>query len=78
MRRCTRAGCGWGAIAPSGAAATEQYVRHLVEDHASVVDVGIPEGMVQVRVGENDEWVTMTPDEARELHATLHGARDDE
>lgn len=78
MRRCERAGCGWQAIAPSEAVAAEQYARHLVEAHASEVDADVPEGMVQVRAGGSDDWVTMTPDEAREFHAALHGARRDE
>lgn len=67
MVRCHYPGCAWQAIAPSTAAAREQYLQHVVDEHAREVDVDIPEGMVQVKVGD-DEWRTVTPEEARRLH----------
>ncbi len=65
MRRCTRDGCRWQAIAASRDAAAEQYARHLVEAHTTERAADVPEGMVQVRFGEDDEWRTVTPDEVR-------------
>lgn len=50
----------------------------FIEAHASKIAATVPEGMVQVRVGDNDDGVTMTPDEARELHAGLNGTHHDE
>jgi predicted small metal-binding protein len=73
MIRCSQPGCAWQAIAPSEDAAWTQYAEHLVDEHAQSVDVDIPEGMVQVRFGEDDEWVTVTAEEARELHDAVHG-----
>lgn len=67
MMQCSRPGCGWQAIAPSTAAAREQYLVHLVEAHTQDVDAEIPDGMVQVHVGD-DEWVTVSFDEATALH----------
>lgn len=66
MLRCTQAGCRWVAIAPSEEAAREEYERHIREEHVTSVDADIPDGMVQVKV--DDEWTTMTPEEARSLH----------
>lgn len=71
--RCQRPNCGWEAIAPSGAAAREQYAEHLVEAHTTTVEAEVPDGMVQVRAGEDDEWTTVTVEEARRLHEDLHG-----
>lgn len=73
MHRCDREGCGWQAIAPTGAAAAEQFARHLVAAHGRETDADVPEGMVQVRTGEDDEWTTMTLEEAKAFHATRHG-----
>jgi predicted small metal-binding protein len=73
MYRCKRPGCGWQSIAPSEEAAFDQYVEHLVEEHAERVDADVPEGMVQVRFGESDEWRTVTPEEAHRLHREHHG-----
>lgn len=78
MRTCNRPGCGWRAIAPSAAAAVKQYARHVLEAHSTEVEADVPEGMVQVRSGEDDEWTTMTVEEAREFHAGLHGGETDE
>jgi predicted small metal-binding protein len=72
MIRCSHPGCSWQAIAPSENAAWNQYAEHLVDEHAQSVDVDIPEGMVQVRFGEDDEWVTVSAEEARELHDAVH------
>ena len=73
MIRCGYDGCGWVAIAPSRQAAREQYDQHIVAEHVEEVDVAekIPEGMVQVKVGEGD-WETMTPEEAKSLHDDAH------
>lgn len=68
MMRCHHPGCRWQAIAPSAALAREQYLQHLVDAHAEQVEADIPEGMVQVKVGDDDEWRTVTPEEARRLH----------
>lgn len=70
--RCSRPGCGWEAIAPSDAAARQQYVEHLVEAHSTTVDADVPEGMVQVKAGDAEEWTTVTVEEALELHEELH------
>ena len=72
MIRCDRDGCGWRAIAPTESAAREQFATHLVSEHASTVDADIPDGMVQVRIGEDDEWQTVTPAEAKLLHDRSH------
>lgn len=66
--RCYHPGCRWQSIAPSLPAAREQYVEHLVDEHVREVDAEVPEGMVQVRFGEDDEWRTVTREEARRLH----------
>ncbi|WP_416839625.1 hypothetical protein [Haloferax sp. DFSO52] len=68
MKRCSHPGCSWQSIAPSGDAALEQFAEHLVESHSKTVDVDIPEGMVQIRLHEDDEWVTTTFEEAQKLH----------
>jgi predicted small metal-binding protein len=73
MVRCSHPGCGWQALAPSEAVAWERYAEHLVAEHASTVDVDIPEGMVQIRFGDGDEWVTTTVEEAGRLHDATHG-----
>jgi predicted small metal-binding protein len=70
--RCLRPGCGWQAIAASRRAATEQYARHLVEAHSTEADAEVPEGMVQVRAGDTEEWQTVTVEEAKRLHALHH------
>lgn len=67
MKQCSRPGCRWQALAPSSAAEREQYLDHLVDAHTQEVDAEVPEGMVQVHVGD-DEWVTVSLDEANELH----------
>lgn len=71
MLRCSRLGCGWQAIAASRQAAAEQYARHLAEAHSTEVSADIPDGMVQVRAGD-DEWQTVTIEEAKRLHALQH------
>lgn len=72
--RCPRPDCGWHAVAPSEAAAREQLAEHVVAEHAREADPDetIPEGMVQVRVGEDDEWKTVTVEEAKALHEAHH------
>ncbi|WP_158056176.1 hypothetical protein [Halorussus halophilus] len=69
--RCEKPGCRWTAIAPSSAAAREQYREHLKDEHTTEVDAEIPEGMVQVKV--DGEWKTMTPEEAKSFHEDGHG-----
>lgn len=71
MYSCERADCGWQSIAPSEEAAFEQYVDHLLDEHTRVVEADVPEGTVQVRVG--DEWRTVARAEARQLHREEYG-----
>lgn len=73
MTRCSRPGCGWRAIAPSREAAAEQYAKHLVEEHTAEEEADIPDGMVQIRFGDGEEWRTVTLEEAKRLHALHHG-----
>ncbi|WP_411963353.1 hypothetical protein [Haloferax sp. YSMS24] len=72
MKRCSHPGCAWQSIAPSADAALEQYAEHLVNAHSKTVDADVPDGMVQIRFSEEDEWVTTTFEEARELHDEVH------
>lgn len=72
MRQCPLPDCGWQAIAPSEEAASRQLENHFIDVHTEEVDVDIPEGMVQVRCGPDDEWRTMTPEEARAFHRNIH------
>lgn len=73
MVRCPRTGCRWQSIAPSEEAARTQYAKHLVAEHTTEVDAEIPDGMVEVRLGEDDEWRLMTVEEAKALHEDHHG-----
>jgi predicted small metal-binding protein len=73
MVHCTQTGCGWQSIAPSEPAAQRQYAEHLVEEHTEDVDREIPAGMVEVRLGEDDEWRTMTVEQAKAFHDAVHG-----
>jgi len=68
MRRCRHPGCGWQAIAPSDAVAREQYLEHLVREHAREVDASVPDGMVEVKADGDDEWELLTVEEAKERH----------
>jgi predicted small metal-binding protein len=72
MVHCTHPGCGWQAIAPSQPAAQKQYAEHLVAAHATETDADIPDGKVEVRVDEDDEWRTMTFEQAKAFHEGLH------
>jgi predicted small metal-binding protein len=72
MVRCSHDGCSWQAIAPSEAAAVEQYAEHMVDEHAREVEAEIPEGMVQVKLERGGEWITTTPEDARKLHDVVH------
>ncbi|KAB1196352.1 MULTISPECIES: DUF1059 domain-containing protein [Haloferax] len=72
MKRCSHPGCSWRSIAPSEDAALAQFAEHLVESHSKTVDVDIPEGMVQIKLHEEGEWVTTTFEEARKLHDRSH------
>ncbi|MFB6183605.1 MAG: hypothetical protein ABEI96_03535 [Haloarculaceae archaeon] len=76
MFRCTRPGCGWQAIAASEAAARDQYLRHLVGEHTTEVDADVPDGKVQVRYGDREEWLTVTLEEAKRLHEAYHAGDD--
>lgn len=67
MVRCNYPGCGWQSLAPSEAAAREQFADHLVTAHAERVDAEIPEGMVQIRVDDSG-WREMTPEQASAFH----------
>lgn len=72
MVHCTHAGCGWQAIAPSAAAAKQQYAEHLVAAHATETDADIPDGKVEVRVDGDDDWRTMTFEQAKAFHDGVH------
>lgn len=72
MVRCTHPGCGWQSIAPSEAIAREQFADHLVEAHAREVDADVPDGKVQVRIDEDDEWRTMTFEQAKAFHEAVN------
>ena len=72
MKRCTEPGCGWQSIAPSDAAAREQYLEHLVTEHSREVEASVPDGMVQVKTGEDAEWELLTVEEAKERHGDGH------
>lgn len=72
MYECPQDGCGWRAVAPSRRAAHDQYAEHVVDEHAEVVDGDIPDGMVQVRLGKDDEWRTVTLEEAKRIHNLSH------
>lgn len=71
--RCHAPGCRWQAVAPSPAAAREQYLRHLADEHVREVDAELPDGMVQVRFDADDEWLTVPPEAARRLHDARYG-----
>lgn len=73
MVRCSHPDCSWRPIAPSENAAWSQYATHLVEEHARRVDADIPNGMVQVKLAEDGEWMTVTVEQARRLHDVVHG-----
>lgn len=75
MVRCTHPTCGWQSIAASAAGGREQLAEHLVAAHAREVDAeaDIPEGMVQVRVDGDDEWRTLSVEQARALQRAVHG-----
>jgi hypothetical protein len=73
MQTCDHDGCAWRAVAPSAAAAREQYARHLIDAHGSTTETSIPPGYVEVRCQETDEWQTVTLEEAKRLHARHHG-----
>ncbi|MFC6865117.1 hypothetical protein ACFQGE_16840 [Halomicroarcula sp. GCM10025817] len=72
MLRCSHEGCAWRAIAPSEAAARAQLADHVATEHATTVDADIPDGKVQVRLDGDDEWQTVTLEEAHELHRDVH------
>ena len=74
MVRCSHDDCHWRSIAPSATAAWGRYAEHLVEEHATAVDVDIPEGMVQVKLEGDGEWITTTPEHAHALHELVHDA----
>lgn len=73
MVRCDRPGCRWQAIAATQEGAAEQYARHLVEQHTTECEGEVPDGMVQVRFDDAEEWQTVTPEEAKRIHALRHG-----
>ena len=72
MIECSHHGCSWRAIAPATEAAWGQYADHLLADHSKTVEADIPEGMVQVKLGAEADWVTVSLEEAGELHAAAH------
>jgi hypothetical protein len=72
MDGCSYPDCSWRPIAPSEDAAWRQYAAHVVDAHTETVDVDIPEGMIQVKLHDDGEWVTTTPEDAWRLHRTVH------
>lgn len=74
--RCPETNCGWQAIAASESAAQAQLSEHLVDEHTESVDADIPDGKVQVRSGDDDEWLTMTVEQAAAYHDQVHDADD--
>jgi len=72
MKQCSYPDCSWRAIAPSEEAAWMQYAKHIVDEHATEVEADIPDGMVQVQLKQDGEWITTTIEEARELHERVH------
>lgn len=72
MLHCSHPDCGWQAIAPSEEAARTQYADHLVDEHARTVEADIPEGMVQIRLHDDGEWITTTVEDAHDLHDAAH------
>jgi predicted small metal-binding protein len=73
MDVCSYPDCSWRPVAPSADAARRQYAAHVVDAHARTVETDIPEGMVQVKLQADGEWLTVTPEEARRLHRKRHG-----
>lgn len=72
MVRCSHDDCGWQAIAPSEDAAWDQYAEHLLAEHSRQVAADVPEGMVQVKLDRDGDWLTVTVEEAHELHDAAH------
>lgn len=72
---CDWDGCGWQAIAASITGAYDQYVEHVIDEHSTEVEIDeeIPEGMVQVKLGPDDEWRLVTVEQAKRLHDEVHG-----
>lgn len=68
MQGCPHPGCGWTSIAPSAAAAREQFGAHVVAAHGREVDADVPSGSVQVRHDGDDDWVTVDADDALDGH----------
>lgn len=67
MIRCTQPGCRWQAIAASREAAEAQLDEHLREEHLEDVPAELPEGVVQVKVDEDDDWQTLTLEDVDRL-----------
>lgn len=72
MVRCSYNECSWQSIAPSSDAAWRQYAEHIVAEHGRTVDAEIPDGMVQVKLERDGEWITTTIQEAKKLHDAVH------
>ena len=63
MQSCPHPDCGWTPVAPSAAAAREQFATHVVAAHGREVDEDVPEGTIQVRRDGDDDWVTVDVDD---------------
>lgn len=72
MVECSYSGCSWRSIAPSESAAWRQYAEHIVGEHGRTVSEEIPDGMVQVKLERDGDWITTTVQEARRLHDAMH------
>lgn len=44
-----------------------QYAAHIVSSHTTEVAADIPDGMVQLKFGPADGWITVPVDDAMEL-----------
>jgi hypothetical protein len=73
MGQCTHPG-GWQAIAPTRAVARSQYTEHPVRQYATETDATIPDGSVEVRLSEDDEWQTMAFEQAKAFPEGIHRA----
>lgn len=72
MVQCSYDDCSWRAIAPSEDAGMLQYAEHIINEHGRTVDEEIPDGMVQVKLEREGDWITTTVEEAHELHDAIH------
>lgn len=56
----------------SGEGKNYHFDEYFVEAHAEEVEAETPDGMVQVQLEQDGEWITTTIEGARELHESMH------